>query len=729
MPKFIIMSKFNFLLTFAILSFSISAFSYSGFDNYPSLCEDEIIELIFENPTEIGEVLISPEIICGDKYLKSLDCNVYDVALNASVSLPFWNNKKYNWRYVIIDVNTNDTIQYSFNYSPIPLQGVSGNKDFDQLVKLKTGRLKVLNPLPIGKYRVTWTAEEVVKGKTLTKEQFITVRDETPPTPLISDIALIKPENGLYESKAIDFDKGGCGYGCISSFDNCSLQTELYFTFSPVLPKLYENPEMWISYLVKHGFYSFDPQTGEFVNDTLDYSLYRTGKAHRWYVEKISAGKTWNIDEDNNKQSFIYVWDKFALNEDHYDNNYALAPLIIKLEFAPQGPTINGTVPGLKMIMNAESDEGTFSAVSDNAKYSIEVLPNKTYTVSGYSDDDMMCGITTLDLVIIQKYILGLHEIKSHYLYIAADADGDCEISSKDLLTIRKAILRPETNYFHSYVAINHDYEFKDSIPNPEDCKGAKVRIVELGTQGTFGIDFSVIKIGDLNTNCNKLEDRSADTYVFRMNNSHFRSGDRVVVPVYSMGSEDVSGFQFSLSFKGLQFIDLINGALEIDDSEYRISDGYLLMSVARAVEFQADEGEPLFYLVFEAVSEGTLSGSLQFNNEKLRSEIYHGKDLLISDLELSFNTNTFRLFQNTPNPFTDETSIGFELPDASDYDFQITDITGKVIYKIHGRGEKGYNLIRINNNNLPSSLTLGIYSLKTDLYSDSKKLIRISNQ
>jgi hypothetical protein len=165
---------------------------------------------------------------------------------------------------------------------------------------------------------------------------------------------------------------------------------------------------------------------------------------------------------------------------------------------------------------------------------------------------------------------------------------------------------------------------------------------------------------------------------------------------------------------------------LEIEDSEYRITDGHLLMSVARGVKFQADESEPLFYLVFEAVSEGTLSGSLQFNNEKLRSEIYHGKDLLISDLELSFNTNTFRLFQNTPNPFTDETNIGFELPESSGYDFQITDITGKVIYKIKGRGEKGYNLIRINNIILPSSLTLGIYSLKTDLYSDSKKLIRM---
>lgn len=248
---------------------------------------------------------------------------------------------------------------------------------------------------------------------------------------------------------------------------------------------------MWQSYFVKHGFYSFDPRTGEFVNDTLNYTLYQTGKAHSWYVDKKSAGKTWNIEEDNNKQSFIYVWDQFALNEDQNDNNYAFAPVIIKLEYAPQGPTINGIVPHLKMIVNAECEEGTFSAVSDNGTYSIEVIPDKTFIVSGYSNEGMMNGITTLDLVLLQKYLSGLKKL-NQYQYIAADADGDWELIANDLLRLRKAILLPEMNYFHSYIAINHDYIPKDSIPNSDDCEMMKIRIVDVGTEIVYGVDFSV---------------------------------------------------------------------------------------------------------------------------------------------------------------------------------------------------------------------------------------------
>jgi hypothetical protein len=121
---------------------------------------------------------------------------------------------------------------------------------------------------------------------------------------------------------------------------------------------------------------------------------------------------------------------------------------------------------------------------------------------------------------------------------------------------------------------------------------------------------------------------------------------NRVVVPFYSNSLKDVSRFQFSLAYDGLQFMDLINGALEIEDSEFSIIDGNLFMSVANAEKFQAIDSEALFYLVFEAISEGILSESMYLNNKILRPEIYHGKDLLISELELGFISRVFRLFR-----------------------------------------------------------------------------------
>ncbi|MGE5355034.1 MAG: T9SS type A sorting domain-containing protein [Deltaproteobacteria bacterium] len=699
------MLKFNFFLP--LINLFIFYFSFAN-TNITCVSED---------------ALGYPEIICENQEVKTQDCYAYDVVLYARVKDDFWSSGKYNWKYIVTDLITNDTIQFSYNYLPKPTQGVSGDKAYDLLDQVKISKIRLVVPLWINNYKVTWTAWDG-KGLIFSKDQYITVKDKKAPTPLLVDFAVIEPDDGIYEMQAKSLDKGGCGAGCISSFDNCTPQSELYFTFTPVLPKLSENPEIWQAYYEKHGFYSFDPETGDFIIDDFGYELYKAGRAHRWWINSNSSSKTFSIDNDNGKKTRVYVWDQFAINESRNDNNYSYAEVLINLKMPWWGPAINGNVPvDLKMTMEAHFEDGFFSTVSENGNYTIDVYPNVKYTVSGFSDDDMMCGISTLDLVIIQKYMLGLKKIHDHYGYIAADADGDCEIRPNDLLTLRKMILNPNQFFVHSHVAVNSDYEFKDSIPNLIDCMGAKVRIIDVSDESVSGANFNAVRIGDINLDCTKFEDRSTGKEYFMVENSDYQSG-RVVVPVYANDFTGVNGFQLTMSMNGIEFKEIINGEIQIEDSEYSIRGGHLIMSVARVQELSIEDGKVLFFLVFDAVTDGTLNESLQINDAILKSEIYKGSNLEISKLELGFNSSEAQLYQNVPNPFSTYTSIGFNLMDDCKYELAIYDITGKVFKTINGNGLKGYNSVRIDKEDLPGNFNIGIYKLKTGNFVYSKKMI-----
>ena len=74
--------------------------------------------------------------------------------------------------------------------------------------------------------------------------------------------------------------------------------------------------------------------------------------------------------------------------------------------------------------------------------YHFEGLPSKSnYSLKSSRDDQPMNGVSTLDLVLIQKHILGIELLNSPYKILAADVDNDKQITAIDLVELRKLIL------------------------------------------------------------------------------------------------------------------------------------------------------------------------------------------------------------------------------------------------------------------------------------------------
>ncbi len=92
--------------------------------------------------------------------------------------------------------------------------------------------------------------------------------------------------------------------------------------------------------------------------------------------------------------------------------------------------------------------------------------------------------------------------------------------------------------------------------------------------------------------------------------------------------------------------------------------------------------------------------------------------------IELDENSlGEVQLFQNNPNPFKQETMIGFYLPVAQEAKLIAYDLSGKVLLTIEGDYAQGYNQVTINGNQIPTTGII-IYSLVTEKSTLTRKMI-----
>ncbi|MDV7392116.1 dockerin type I domain-containing protein, partial [Arthrospira platensis SPKY1] len=161
--------------------------------------------------------------------------------------------------------------------------------------------------------------------------------------------------------------------------------------------------------------------------------------------------------------------------------------------------------------MTATHTEGEYSSLSQNSGYSVGVSADKTYDVSGFKDSDWLNGISTLDIVMIQKHILGIKAISEPYMLIAADANNSGGVSAADILELRQVILGSKERFTNnSWIGLNPDYEFMYNAV--QEANNARIRTVSVGGNDVTGIDFDVVKIGDVNGSANALESRNASS-------------------------------------------------------------------------------------------------------------------------------------------------------------------------------------------------------------------------
>jgi len=237
-----------------------------------------------------------------------------------------------------------------------------------------------------------------------------------------------------------------------------------------------------------------------------------------------------------------------------------------------------------------------------------------------------------------------------------------------------------------------------------------------------YEANFIAVKVGDVNGSAipgslDNADDRTAGTLWFDAADRKVKAGEEFTVSFSA--SEPVQGYQFTMNLKDLDVVEVLPGN-NMTASNFAV--------FADAVTASVDGAVDPFGITFRAKREGQLSQMLGASSRITRAEAYN-RDGERMDVAFRFDGNTladagFELYQNQPNPFVDNTTIGFHLPEATEATLTILDYSGRTIYQQTAYYTQGYNAVTIDHTLLNDAGML-YYRLETARASATKVMVR----
>jgi hypothetical protein len=148
------------------------------------------------------------------------------------------------------------------------------------------------------------------------------------------------------------------------------------------------------------------------------------------------------------------------------------------------------------------------SAVTDTTgNFSFDNLaPGADYTITPSKNTKPTNGVTTFDLVLITRHILGTQLFNSPYKIIAADVNRSGSVTTFDLVQLRKMILFIDLDFPNntSWRFVKRDFQFSNPL-NPFADNFPEVASFNDLAQSVKA-DFIAIKVGDVNGSANVEE-------------------------------------------------------------------------------------------------------------------------------------------------------------------------------------------------------------------------------
>ena len=449
----------------------------------------------------------------------------------------------------------------------------------------------------------------------------------------------------------------------------------------------------------------------------------------------------------------IYVWDAAG------NNDFCRTYLLIQDGNGNKCPDNTGAAgsiagkitteseePVEKVAMNIKSSRPMSAYMTDiKGLYAFKGLPiPDSYTITPNRDDDPMNGVSTIDLVLIQKHILGVEPLRTAYKMIAADVDRNNDITVLDLVELRKLILTVYDKLPNntSWRFVPRSYDFSKTNAPLQVSFPEQLNINDL-SRDELNRDFVGIKVGDVNASSiphsllGAEAREAAGTLRFKSMDRHLKAGEEAIIDFTAENFNKIDGYQFSLSVAGLTVVDVYPGALKVTADNFgltKLSNGYITTSWsdinATGQATTVKNGTTLFSVKVKATKELTLSDNLHINSRYTRAEAYASENanttLLNVSLEFGNASNASlsnALYQNTPNPFKSQTVIGFELARSEKATITVTDVTGKTIKSYKVDGVKGVNRLVLNRGDFGSAGVL-YYSIETKSFNDTKKML-----
>jgi hypothetical protein len=378
---------------------------------------------------------------------------------------------------------------------------------------------------------------------------------------------------------------------------------------------------------------------------------------------------------------------------------------------------------GIQGVQVSVSGENT-SMTNQEGRFIVNgILRGSDITLHGSKEGNLLDGLSTLDLILITKHILGVRMLESPYKLLAADMNSSGHISTLDLIILRRIILGIDNqltaNKIWRFIPVNYLNPWKYGQQIPEVLNLNNVQ------SNSIGIAMIGVKTGDVNNSAIlDIQPRTNETF-FLEYEEQFLQGEEGTEILISANTDKIDGFQgvLELSNFEIQRIEYLGMKQEFFGLQ-QMREGIIKISWNGKVE-----GKELFKIHGRAKSNLRLSEVMSIKDELMKAESYTQTGE-IGGLDLKYrlpNDLSDHLFlgQSNPNPFREETTVLMYIPESGLGKFTIADITGRVVKVIQRRFYKGWNTLNINQNDVPHS---GVYTYQVDMNGEriSKKMIRL---
>ena len=545
--------------------------------------------------------------------------------------------------------------------------------------------LNTTSPYPMGTHRIDYNIIDACGNISSCSFSFSIADCKKPTVFCNSGLVVTIMQTGMIDVAASQLEQG-------SSYDNCTPRQDLLISFSP-------NP--------------------------------------------ADSVRTFTCDDVG--QQLVQVWVTDAANNQDYcettltiqDNMTACADTLVMLS----GTVANENAQGVETVtVELNGDVSSMAYTNSFGVFQFPDVPaGYDFTVTPYHNNDPLNGVTTFDIVLLQRHILHVQLLDSPYKVIAADVNNNGDLTVSDVVDLRKLVLHSVPGFPNNtaWRFVDAQWTFADPL-NPFEPAFPEVCNLNDLAANQLPVDFVAVKIGDLNNSAitsslqgDDSDERAAQVLPLRTPQQHFKAGQRIQVPI-SARLNDMLGYQFTLEFDAaaLQLEDLQPGQMA-DLSNFglnRVAEGVITTSWSQVYAFEQKEELVLFTLHFRANKDGKLSDVLSLSSRYTAAEGYNANgEVLKPVLELvepngTTTSQRFELYQNVPNPFTGETVIGFELPKATQVKLQVFDVAGQVVKELRGQFAAGYHEVILSTEDFMGR-GVYFYRLETPEFTATKKM------
>jgi Secretion system C-terminal sorting domain/Dockerin type I domain len=414
------------------------------------------------------------------------------------------------------------------------------------------------------------------------------------------------------------------------------------------------------------------------------------------------------------------------------DNNLMCIPQVtIKPAIMGKIRTENGKAIQTQLTLAGTTGSSTIK--SSDYTFS-DLLRGGSYGITPVRDTDWYNGVTTFDIALMSRHVLDIEPFTSPYKLIAGDVDKDGFIDASDILLTRKLVLRQATringNTAWRFIPANHVFATPLSI-----LPGSYPESIQFNNlSDTFrNADFMAVKTGDVNQSSINLmgeivaQPRSTKTWFLDIENKQLEAGKTYDI---ALSSEDLSilAYQMTLNYdkKAVKIGNLGKGDFDnFNTSNFALFDEIGVATVSWNAEKTAqNKANNIFKIQLTALKSVKLSEALFISSDLTTAEAYTA-DGEKQNVQLAFKGNNalskneaneggdFHLFPNYPNPFVDETTIRFTLPQNDKVKLTLFDETGRTLKTLDKQLQKGYNEVGLNFNDITVTGVL-FYKIET---------------